>query len=171
MSFYGWHVFEEPINQKRFVTMPAIPDRYRYAAVAHVMVDGAAEALDFYGTAFGAQELMRIGHPDGRILHAEIQVHESVLMVGDAEGPFVSPPKAGGGTTVGLHVYVEDVDALYRQAVTAGAEPLQEPVDMFYGDRSAMLRDPFGHIWVFLTHIETLTPEEISRRGNELLQG
>lgn len=150
--------------------MPAIPDRYRYAAVPHVMIEGAAEAIAFYVTAFGAEEVMRIAHPDGRILHAEIRIQDSVLMLGDAEGEFLSPP-AAGGTTAGLHVYVEDVDALYRQAVAAGAESLQPPADMFYGDRTVMLKDPFGHVWVFLTHIEDLSPEELARRGNALLRG
>jgi PhnB protein len=149
--------------------MPIVPDRYRYAAVPHVMVDGAAEAIAFYTTAFGAEEIMRIARPDGRILHAEIRIRDSVLMVGDGDGEFLSPRKAGG-TTVGLHVYVEDVDALYSRAVTAGAEALQPPTDMFYGDRTIMLKDPFGHVWVFLTHIEDLSPEEVARRGNELLQ-
>lgn len=149
--------------------MPASPDRYRYAAVPHLMIEGAAEAMDFYAAAFGAEELMRIAHPDGRILHAEIEIQSSVMMVGDADGEFLSP-RAAGGTTVGLHVYVEDVDALYRRAVDAGAESLQPPADMFYGDRTVMLRDPFGHLWVFLTHLEDLSPQEMARRGNALLR-
>lgn len=154
------------------MTSIRIPGRYRYAAVPHIMIDGAAEAMAFYATAFGAEEIMRIARPDGRILHAEIRIHDSVLMVGDGDGDgaFLDPRKAGG-TMVGLHVYVEDVDMLYRRAVAAGAESLQPPTDMFYGDRTVMLRDPFGHVWVFLTQIEDLSPEEVARRGNELLQG
>ncbi|MEV0603527.1 VOC family protein [Streptomyces sp. NPDC050315] len=151
------------------MTSNRIPGRYRYAAVPHIMIDGAAEAMDFYAAAFGAEEIMRIAHPDGRILHAEIRIHDAVLMVGDGGGEFLSPGNAGG-TTVGLHVYVEDVDALYHRAVAAGAESLQPPTDMFYGDRTIMLRDPFGHVWVFLTQVEDLSPEEVARRGNELLQ-
>lgn len=149
--------------------MPAAPGRYRYAVVPHVMVDGAAAAIGFYATAFGAEEVMRIAGPDGRILHAEISIGESLLMLGDAEGDFLSPP-AAGGTTVGLHVYVEDVDALYERAVAAGAESVQSPADMFYGARQTMLRDPFGHLWVFLTQAEDLTPQETARRGNALLR-
>ncbi|NJC69123.1 VOC family protein [Planosporangium thailandense] len=148
--------------------MPAIPDRYRYAVVPHIAVDGAANAIGFYTTAFGAEELTRIARPDGRILHAEIRIRDSVLMLGDAEGDFVSPSMVGG-TTVGLHVYVEDVDALHRQAVAAGAESLQPPTDMFYGDRTIILKDPFGHVWVFLSHIEDLSLKEITRRGEDLL--
>ncbi|MBZ4017134.1 VOC family protein [Streptomyces purpurogeneiscleroticus] len=150
--------------------MPAIPGRYRHAVVPHLMIDGAAEAMAFYAAAFGAEEIMRIARPDGRILHAEMRIQDSVLMVGDGDGAFRTPREAGG-TTVGLHVYVDDVDTLYRRAVAAGTESLQPPTDMFYGDRTVMLKDPFGHVWVFLTQVEELSPEEVARRGNELLQG
>ncbi|RJL35548.1 VOC family protein [Bailinhaonella thermotolerans] len=150
--------------------METAPERYRYAAIPHLMVDGAAEALRFYAEAFDGEELFRVADPAGRVLHAEISVKGSVVMVGDADAPF-QDPVAAGGSTVGLHVYVEDVDALSEQAARAGAEVLQPPADMFYGARSAILRDPFGHVWVFLTHTEDLPPEEIARRGSELLRG
>ncbi len=113
---------------------------------------------------------MRIAAPDGHVLHAEIAIEGSVLMLGDADAPFVSP-EAVGGTTVVLHIYVGDVDARVRQAVEAGAKVLQQPQDMFYGARSAMLLDPFGHVWVLLTHQQDLSMEEITLRGEELLAG
>lgn len=147
----------------------AVPERYRYAAIPHIMIDGAAAAIDFYAAAFGAEELMRIAHPDGTILHAELRVGGSVVMVGDADGAFLAP-SAAGGTTVGLHVYVENVDAVHDRAVAAGATSLQPPTDMFYGDRTIMLKDPFGHVWVFLTHVHDLPVEEIAARGAELLR-
>jgi PhnB protein len=134
------------------------------------MIDGAARAITFYTAAFGAEELMRIAHPDGRIVHAEIRIGDSLLMLGDTDGVFVSP-RTAGGTTVGLHVYVDDVDGLYSRAVSAGAESIQPPTDMFYGDRTIMLTDPFGHVWVFLTHREDLSLDEITRRGTALLNG
>ncbi|MEV5574775.1 VOC family protein [Spirillospora sp. NPDC052269] len=149
--------------------MTSVPDRYRYAAVPHVMVDGAAEAIRFYAEAFGGEELFRIATPEGQIIHAEVAVQDSVIMVGDADGPFRAP-SASGGSTVGIHVYVDDVDTFTAQAADAGAEVLQPPTDMFYGARQAMLRDPFGHLWVFLTHTEDLTSEEIARRGTELFK-
>ena len=145
-------------------TRPTTPDRYRHAVIAHIMIDGAAEAIDFYGEAFGAEELFRLAGPDGEIMHAEIDVHGSVLMLGDAAGIFKSPTEAGG-STVGLHVYFDDVDALTERAVAAGAELLQPPTDMFYGARNAMLRDPYGHVWVFLTHLEDVPQEEFARRA------
>lgn len=84
----------------------------------------------------------------------------------DADAPFAAP---SGGTSVGQHVYVGDVDRFSDRAARAGTEILQEPTDMFYGDRTVMLRDPFGHVWVFLTHVEDLTTPEIERRGTELI--
>ncbi|MFJ2101440.1 VOC family protein [Streptomyces anulatus] len=150
------------------MTETAIPETYRNAVVAHIMVDGAANAIDFYTRAFGAEELFRLDGPDGRIVHAEVKIQGSTIMLGDAEGPLFSAPTAVGGTTVGLHVFVDDVDALARQATAAGAELLQPPADQFHGDRTTMLKDPYGHIWVFLTHLEDLTPDEVARRAREL---
>ncbi|MFF4652129.1 VOC family protein [Streptomyces sp. NPDC001380] len=141
-----------------------VPDRYRYAAVPHVMVDDADAALGFYREAFGARELFRVPGPEGGVMHAEFAVGESVVMVGDAGGVFTAP-NAGGGPSVGLHVFVEDVDALCRRAVDAGAELLQPPTDMFHGDRTAILRDPSGHVWIFLTHQEDPSAEEVLRRA------
>ncbi|RFC77931.1 VOC family protein [Streptomyces sp. AcE210] len=145
-----------------------VPETYRNAVIAHVMVDGAATAIDFYAKAFGAEELFRIDGPDGRVLHAEVSVQGATIMLGDAEGPVFSAPTAIGGTTVGLHVFVDDVDALTDRAVAAGAELLQPPADQFHGDRTSILRDPYGHVWVFLTHLEDLTSHEIARRAQEL---
>lgn len=152
------------------MTATTIPENYRNAVIAHVMVDGATDAIDFYTKAFGAEELFRIDGPDGRVLHAEVRVQESTFMLGDAEGPLFSGPTTVGGTTVGLHIFVDDVDTLAQQAVGAGADLLQPPADQFHGDRTAILRDPYGHVWVFLTHQEHLTPDEIARRARELFR-
>ncbi|MGW1893778.1 VOC family protein [Streptomyces sp. NPDC002004] len=150
------------------MTTTTVPETYRNTVIAHIMLDGAASAIGFYTEAFGAVQHVRIDGPDGRIVHAEIGIQGSTLMLGDAEGPHFSAPTTVGGTTVGLHVFVDDVDALARQAVAAGAELLQPPADQFHGDRTAILRDPFGHVWIFLTHLEDLTPEELTRRAGEL---
>ncbi|MER6365312.1 VOC family protein [Kitasatospora sp. NPDC001527] len=143
-----------------------VPDRYRYAAVPHIMVADAAAAIDFYERAFGAREDIRIDAPGGGVLHAEISIGRSVLMLGDAGGdgaPFTAPSVLGG-TSVALHVYVPDVDALAARAEAVGAEVLQPPTDMFHGDRTTVLKDPSGHVWIFLTHLEDLSPEELHRR-------
>jgi PhnB protein len=152
------------------VTSPATsPKRYRHAVIAHIMLDDASAAIEFYQRALFATELFRIAGPNGRILHAEISVGGAVVMVGDAEPPFVAPI-ASGSTTVGLHVYLNDVDTALARAEQAGATILQPAQDMFYGDRAGMLQDPFGHIWVLLTHQEDLEPAEIKRRGEALLE-
>jgi len=137
-----------------------IPIRYRYSVIPHLMVDNAAEAIAFYAKAFGAIEVFRIVSPNGKIIHAEITINRSVLMLGDADSPF-RDARSLGGSPVGLHVYVENVDDLFAQAIRSGAREIQPVQDMFYGDRTAMLEDPYGHIWVLLTHVEDLSPEEI----------
>ncbi|MGW4374142.1 VOC family protein [Streptomyces albidoflavus] len=146
--------------------MPAtetVPAAYRHAVVPHLLVDDADAALAFYERAFGAEPRFRLNGDQGEVVHAELTVAGAVLMLGDASGDLRSPA-ALGGTPVILHVYVPDVDALTARATAAGAELLEGPADQFHGDRTAMLRDPFGHLWIFLTHLEDLTPEQIAER-------
>ncbi|MER7754770.1 VOC family protein [Kitasatospora sp. NPDC097643] len=129
-----------------------IPAHHRHTVIPHIMIDGAAEAITFYSAAFGASELVRLHDDNGLIVHAEISIHGATLMLGDAHvAPFSAPD--GTTTPVALHVYVPDVDGLSTQAVAAGAELLSAPADMPYGARQSMLRDPFGHVWIFLTPI------------------
>lgn len=149
-------------------TAATAPDRYRHAVIAHIMLDDASAAIDFYQRALGASELFRIADSDGRILHAEVSIGGAVVMIGDADPPFVAPTTSGS-TTVGLHVYLDNVDTGLRKAEQAGGEILQSAQDMFYGDRSGMFRDPFGHIWVLLAHQEDVELEEIKRRGQAML--
>ena len=146
------------------------PERYRNAIVPHIYVDGASRGIEFYKRAFGAVELFRIAHPDGKILHAEIAICGSVIMIGDPDGNLYAEPRALGRCSVGLHIFAEDNGALLQRAVGAGAEEIQPLTDMFYGASSASVRDPFGHIWVLLTWREDLEPAEMERRGNELLR-
>ncbi|MEU0061757.1 MULTISPECIES: VOC family protein [Streptomyces] len=146
--------------------MPAtetVPAAYRHAVVPHLLVDDADAALAFYERAFGAEPRFRLDGDEGEVVHAELTVAGAVLMLGDARGDLRSPA-ALGATPVILHVYVPDVDALTARATAAGAELLEGPADQFHGDRTAMLRDPFGHLWIFLTHLEDLTPEQIAQR-------
>ncbi|MEW2358739.1 VOC family protein [Spirillospora sp. NPDC029432] len=144
------------------VTTSRVPEHYRYSAVPHLMIEGAAEAIAFYERAFGAEEVFRLPGPDGTIMHAEISIEGSVLMLGDAGDVFAAPSRTGS-TTVALHVYIADVDALHERALKEGATSLMAPADMPYGARQIMLRDPFGHVWVFLTHLRDVAPEEIVR--------
>jgi PhnB protein len=145
------------------------PARYWNAIVPHIYVDGAAAGMEFYERAFGAVELFRIPRPDGRILHAELSICGSVIMIGDPDGALYGEPRALGRCTAGLHIFVDDNAALLRRAVLAGAREIQPPTEMFYGASSASLRDPFGHVWVLLTWKDDLEPAEMERRGRELL--
>jgi PhnB protein len=143
------------------------PPRYRNAVVPHIYVEGAANAIAFYKRAFGASELFRVARPDGKILHAEITVAGSVLMIGDPDAKLYGDPRSLGRCTTSLHVFPDDNEAFLRRAVEAGAEMIQPPTDMFYGASSASVRDPFGHVWVLLSWKEDLAPAEIERRGKD----
>jgi PhnB protein len=145
------------------------PRRYRDAIVPHIYVEGAARAIEFYGRALGAVELFRVARADGSILHAELSICESVLMIGDPDGRLYDEPRRLGRCTAGLHVFSEDNRALFGRAIDAGAEAIEPPTDLFYGASSASVRDPFGHVWVLLTWNEDLSPAEIERRGQALL--
>lgn len=146
-----------------------IPEGYHTLAPA-IAVDDAEKAIEFYKQAFGAKERMRMPAPDGRIAHAELEIGDSVLMLSD---PFPQspnkPPTELGGTSVGLFVYVEDVDSAFEQALGAGATVTFPLEDTFWGDRFGTVTDPFGHTWSMATHKEDLTPEEIAERGKEAM--
>ena len=141
------------------------PARYRNAIVPHIYIEGAARAIEFYQHAFAAVEVLRITAPNGRILHAEIAIADSVIMLGDPDDRFYAQPSKLGRCTAGLHIFVDDNAALMKRAVSAGADCIQPPTDMFYGANSASVRDPFGHVWVLLTWKEDLEPAEMERRG------
>lgn len=146
-----------------------IPDGYPQVTPS-LVVDGAAAAIDFYCSVFGTSVRMRMDGPDGKVGHAELQLGDSVIMVSDAfpEMGFVGP-KSIGGSPVMLNVYVPDVDAVFAQALGAGATQLREVTDQFYGDRSGQLEDPFGHRWNVATHIEDVEPDEMMRRAQQMM--
>jgi PhnB protein len=141
----------------------AIPDGY-HSIQPYLYIRGAAEAIDFYKKVFGATERMRMPQPDGRIGHAEILFGDSVIMLAD-EHPEkeIHSPKHFGGSPISLMLYVEDCDAVYQQALSAGAKSLREPADQFYGDRMAGVEDPFGFQWWLGTHIKDVSMEELQK--------
>jgi len=142
-----------------------IPDGYPRVS-PHLSVAGAADAIEFYKRVLGASERMRMPMPGGAIAHAELELGGSVIMIGDEMPGGTDPsPKTLGGSPVALFVYVEDVDAVFKQALEAGASSVQEPEDHFYGDRVAMFDDPYGHRWNIATHIEDVPPDEMERRA------
>jgi PhnB protein len=145
------------------------PIRYRNAVVAHIYVDGAADAIAFYEKAFGAQQLFRVDGKGGKILHGEIEICGSVVMIGDpGDSGLYGDPRKLGGCTAGLHLMVDDNEALLHRAIAAGAKEVQPVTDMFYGASSGSVRDPFGHVWVLLSWKEDPDTAEIERRGAAL---
>ena len=146
-----------------------VPEGYHTITPA-LSIEGAADAIEFYKRAFGAQERHRTPMPDGKIAHAEIQIGDSVIMVADPfEQGTAKSPKQIGGTTVSIWMYVEDVDAVFKQAVDAGATAEVQPEDMFWGDRFGSVIDPYGHNWQIATHVEDVTPEEMEKRSEKAL--
>ena len=136
-----------------------------HTVTPYLLVAGASDAMEFYEKAFGAQEVMRLQSPDGKVGHAEIKIGDSHVMLAD-EHPDMDflGPKSRGGTTVSLLVYVEDVDAIFARAIEAGAEELKPLCDQFYGDRSGTVVDPWGHIWTVASRIENLTVQQVQER-------
>jgi PhnB protein len=147
-----------------------IPDGY-HTATPYLIVQNATAAIAFYKRAFGATELMRLTDPGGKVGHAEIKIGDSPIMLAD-EMPDMGfrSPQSLGGPGVSLLLYVEDVDTRFRQATGAGAKVLRPVEDQFYGDRAGTLEDPFGHVWTLATHVEDVSPEEISRRAEALFK-
>lgn len=142
------------------------------ALAPYLIVKQAAAAIEFYATAFGAVEQFRLTGPDGRIGHAELALAGTTLMLADEWPDFgaLSPPSVGG-SPVRLHLYVEDCDAVVGRAVAAGATLVRPVADQFYGDRSGMVADPFGHSWFVATRKVAVTPAEMQRRWDMALTG
>lgn len=138
---------------------------------AYLHVEDAAKAIEFYTKAFDAREKFRLTEPSGRIGHAELDFGGTTLMLADEFPEYdIRGPRAVGGTTVTLHLHVDDADEMIRRAVEAGAEIDMEPRDHFHGERSGSVRDPFGHRWNIGHHIEEVSPAEMQRRYTRMLQ-
>lgn len=148
-----------------------IPDGYT-AVTPYLTVKGAAEAIEFYKKAFGAEELMRMPMPGGRIAHAEIKIGGAVIMLSDESEEWKAfSPQTVGDSSVTIMLYVPDVDATVKRAVEAGATLTMPVADQFYGDRSGALKDPFGHKWYVATHVEDVPPDEMERRAAKAFGG
>ncbi len=146
-----------------------VPEHLHTVTPRLVVSDGAA-AIEFYARAFGAQEVgQRFLDPDGRLIHAEIEIGDSVLMIteGGIDG---DPPATGAGVNAIMATYWRDVDGAWERALAAGAEVIHPLADQFYGERGGRLRDPFGQQWMLSQRIEMLSPEEIERRGQSFFQ-
>jgi PhnB protein len=149
----------------------AIPEGY-HSVTPYLIIRDASRAIEFYKKAFGAVELMRFPGPGGKVMHAEIKIGDSPIMLAD-EAPERGhkSPQTLGGTPVGIAIYIEGVDAVFNRAVAAGAKVVMPVKDQFYGDRSGTLTDPFGHQWTLATHVEDVSPEEMQKRMAAMPQG
>ena len=147
-----------------------IPDGM-HSLTPHLVCAGASDAIAFYKKAFNATEQARLPGPDGKLMHAMVQIGDSALMLVDENPKWGAVgPKTLKGSPVTIHLYVEDVDATVKQAVAAGAKVVMPVADMFWGDRYGVLEDPFGHSWSVATHTRDMSPEEI-REGMAKMPG
>ena len=147
-----------------------IPDNYPRMST-YICVDGASDAIEFYGGVLGAAERLRFEH-GGKVGHAELEIGDSLLMVSDEYPEMgVVGPRTLGGTPVNMTVYVEDCDAAFAAALAAGATELRPVEQQFYGDRSGQFEDPWGHRWSVATHTEDVDPQEVARRAAQMLSG
>jgi PhnB protein len=145
-----------------------VPEGY-HSITPYLIIKGATAAIDYYKKVFGATERMRMDGPAGTIGHAELVIGDSTVMLAD-EYPDMGhrSPKSIGGTPVSLVLYLDDVDAVFKRAVDAGARSVRPVENQFYGDRMGTLEDPFGHMWSIATHVEDVPPEEMKRRADEM---
>jgi PhnB protein len=134
-----------------------IPDGY-HSVTPYLMVQGVAALIDFLKQAFGADEIFRMPRPDGAIMHAEVKIGDSMIMMGEAMGEHQPMPGS-------IYLYVNDADAVYQRALQAGATTMMEPGDQFWGDRQAGIKDPVGNFWWIATHQEDVSPEELAKRA------
>jgi PhnB protein len=144
-----------------------IPEGY-HTITPQLTCRDAARAIDFYKKVFGAEEIMRMAGPDGKVMHAELKIGDSKFMLGEEMPGMAVAPTPGQIQPTSLFIYNEDVDTLYKRALQAGARENIAPSNMFWGDRYGKFTDPFGHQWGVATHVEDVAPDEMQRRGEEM---
>jgi PhnB protein len=153
------------------MAVKAIPDGYPQV-IPYLSVDGASDAIEFYRQVFDAKERMRMPAPDGKVGHAELEIGDSVVMLADVFPEMGGQsPASIGGTPVSMMVYVDDVDAVFDRAISAGATSERPVENQFYGDRAGQFVDPFGHKWFVATHVEDVPPDEMAKRAAAAMSG
>lgn len=148
-----------------------IPEGF-HTVTPHLIIRGAADAIEFYKKALGAQELSRMNGPDGKVMHAELKIGDSIIFVAD-EMPTpgnAKSPQTAGACTATLHLYVPDVDTAFKKAIAAGGHETMPVADMFWGDRYGMLEDPFGHRWAVATHVRDVSDQEMAEAMRKMSQ-
>ncbi len=153
------------------MSVQPIPEGF-HSVTPHLIIQNAAEAIEFYKKAFGAEEMTRMPTPDGKIMHAEIKIGDSHVMIAERMAEFgMKGPEDFGGSPVCLHIYCDNVDTMFETAVKAGGQVVMPPQDMFWGDRYGKLKDPFGHEWSIATHTADPSPEEMAKAAAEAFGG
>ena len=150
-----------------------IPEGYS-SVVPYISIKNASDAIAYYKKAFGAEELVRMPMPDGKVGHAELKIGDSIVMMADeTDHPdaIAKSPRTLGGVTSGLCLYVENSDAVFNRAVEAGGKVRRPLTNQFYGDRSGTVEDPFGQVWTISTHVEDVPPDEMRRRMEAFAKG
>ncbi len=146
----------------------SVPEKL-HTITPHLVIRGAAEAIDFYKRALGAQEIYRHAAPDGKIMHAQLRIGDSALFVSDEfPGSSSQSPQSLRGTSIVLNIYVSNVDDLWQRATTAGATVRSPLQNQFWGDRYGQVQDPYGHVWALAQRIEEVQPDELERRAREM---
>jgi PhnB protein len=144
------------------MSKPAPIPNGMHTVTPHLVCAGGADAIDFYKKAFNAEEMMRLPGQNGKLMHGCIRIGDSLVMLADEYPEWGSfGPNSLKGTTVTIHLYVEDADSQFNQAIAAGCTVHMPMADMFWGDRYGIVKDPFGHLWAIATHIRDVSPEEI----------
>ena len=150
--------------------VPAIPKGY-HTATPYLVVRGAADAIAFYAQAFGAKEKVRMDMPDGSVMHAEIQIGDSMIMLSEENPAWgTKSPTTLGGNATSVMLYVKDCDAFVARATAAGATVTKPISDQFWGDRYGQIQDPYGHLWSVATHIEDVSPKQMRKRAEEAMK-
>ena len=144
------------------MAVKAVPDNF-HTVTPYLVIAGVPKLIEFLKQTFGAQEVVRMGPPGGPVMHAEVKIGDSMVMMGEAGGPNPAMPNT-------LYVYVPDVDAVYKKALAAGGTSIKEPANAFYGDRACAVKDPSGNHWGIATHIEDVSPEEMKKRMAAAMQ-
>ena len=149
-----------------------IPKGYN-SITPYLIIKGAAQAIEYYKSVFGATEVFRMDQPDGKVGHAELKIGDSRVMLADENlsmGAGHASAASIGQSPVSLYLYIPDVDRVVERAVAAGAKILKPVEDQFYGDRSGFIQDPFGHLWGIATHVEDVAPQELEERAKKAKQ-
>jgi PhnB protein len=152
--------------------MTKTPSPSDYRATPYIICDDAAKAIEWYVTVFGAEEMISLKDPSGKVMHAEVRVGDAPIMIAD-EFPEMGykSPKTLGGSPVAMYLYVDDVDATFKKAIENGAEAIKQVEDEFDGDRRGSITDPFGHNWYLATSNESISYDELKARFDKMMQG